>query len=241
MSVTLLEHEAHVWQVVPESIRDSAVLADLRTLLSDGERRQCDRFQFPEDGHRYLISHAMLRHVLAGYTGLDPTDLRFSRAAHGRPEVDNREAQGIRFNLTHTTGLAACIVTRSNDCGIDAEKLDSRHRMTDIAQRMFSAEEHRQLEQLNGAELGEAFYSRWVLREAFVKAKGIGISYPTRKLHFDIQDDNTIRVRFDPDIDEGECYWQFRLLRPTEEHITAIALCTDGLAEFRIVEHVFQG
>jgi 4'-phosphopantetheinyl transferase len=240
MSATLLEQEAHVWQVSPESIRDSAVLADFRTVLSDEERKQCDRFHFPEDGHRYLVSHAMLRHVLSGYTGLAPTDLLFSRSAHGRPEIGNSEVPGIRFNLTHTRGLAACIVTRNNDCGIDAEKLDSRHNMTGIAQRMFSAEECHQLEPLRGAELSEAFFSRWVLREAFVKAKGIGISYPTRKLHFDIRDDNTIRAGFDPDLGEDERDWQFRLLRPTGEHITAIALRRDRPADYRVVQHAFK-
>lgn len=240
MSATLLEHEAHVWLVKPESIRDDAILADFRAVLSAQERKQCDRFHFPEDSHRYLVAHAMLRQVLSGYADLAPTDWRFYRSKHGRPEIANSEVAGIRFNLTHTRGLAACIVTQSNECGIDAEKLDSRRHMAGIAQRMFSAEECHQLEQLNGAELTEAFFSRWVLREAFVKAKGIGISYPTHKLHFDIQNDNKIRVRFDSDLDEDNRYWQFRLLRPTEEHITAIALRRDRPADFRIVKHAFK-
>lgn len=240
MSATLPEHEVHVWQVSPESIRDSAVLADFRAVLSDEERERCDRFHFPEDGHRYLVSHAMLRHVLSGYTGLTPAALLFSRSAHGRPEIDNSEMSGIRFNLTHTHGLAACIVTRNHDCGIDAEKLVSRHNMTGIAQRMFSANECLQLEPLRGAALSEAFFSRWVLREAFVKAKGIGISYPTRKLYFDIGDDQTIRVSFDPDLEEDDSEWQFRLLRPTGEHITAIALRRERTADFRVVQHAFK-
>jgi 4'-phosphopantetheinyl transferase len=240
MPTILREYEAHIWLVKPESVRDNSVLADFRAMLSAQERRQCDRFHFPQDSHRYLVSHAMLRQVLSGYTELAPADLRFSRSTHGRPEIANSDIPGIRFNLTHTRGFAACIVTQSNECGIDAEKLDSRHHMTGIAQRMFSEEEHHQLEQLNGAELAEAFFSRWVLREAFVKAKGIGISYPTRKLHFDIQDDDEIRVRFDPGLDEGDSYWQFRLLRPTEEHITAIALRSDSPTNFRIVEYAFK-
>ena len=67
-----------------------------------------------------------------------------------------------------------------------------------------------------------------------------GYTTPTRKLHFDIQDDNKIRVRFDPDLDEGDSYWQFRLLRLTEEHITAIALRRDRPVDFRIVKQAFK-
>ncbi len=239
MSATLPEHEAHVWLVEPESIRDSAVLADFRAVLSAQERQQCDRFHFPQDSHRYLVSHAMLRQVLSGYADLAPADWRFSRSKHGRPEIANSDAPAIRFNLTHTHGLAACIVMQSDDCGIDAEKLDSRHNITGIAQRMFSEEEFHHLEPLNGSALSEAFYSRWVLREAFVKAKGIGISYPTRKLHFHIQDDNSIQLSFDPDLDEDDSYWRFRLLRPTDDHVAAIALRSNRPAEFRIVEQIF--
>ena len=240
MPAPLPEHEAHIWLVKPESIRESAVLADFRALLSPQEREQCDRFHFPEDSHRYLVSHAMVRIALSSYIGLAPAELHFSRSKRGRPEIANSDAPGISFNLTHTRGLAACIVTRSGECGIDAEKLDSRHHLTGIAQRMFAPEEYRQLKHMSGVELAEAFFTRWTLREAFVKAKGIGISYPTRKLHFCIEDDDTIRVRFVSDLDEDDSYWQFRLLRPTGEHIVAIALRTDKPAEHRIVKHTFD-
>ena len=239
MPATLPQHEAHLWLVKPETIRDSTVLADFRTLLSAEERQQYDRFHFPKDSHQYLVSHAMVRKVLSRYTSLPPAEWRFSRSKHGRPEIANRDVPDIRFNLTHTRGLAACIVTRGSECGIDTEKLDSRHNLTGIAQRMFAAEECLLIEHLSSDEQIEAFFARWTLREAFVKAKGIGISYPTRKLHFEIEDDNTIRLHFDSDLDENG-YWQFRLLRPTGEHITAIALRTDEPAEYRIVKHSFD-
>ncbi len=240
MLALLPRHEAHIWLIDPETIRDGTVLTDFRTLLSVEERTQCDRFHFPQDSHQYLVSHAMVRKVLSAYTGLAPAEWRYSRSNHGRPEIANQDVADIRFNLTHTCGLAACIVTRDVECGIDVEKLDSRHHLAGIAQRMFAAEECQLLEQLHGKKQIEAFFTRWTLREAFVKAKGIGISYPTRKLHFDIEDDDTIRVRFDSDLDEDDGHWQFRLLRPSGEHIMAIALRTDEPAEHRIVKHRFN-
>ncbi|MFQ5644466.1 MAG: 4'-phosphopantetheinyl transferase family protein [Thiogranum sp.] len=236
-----LQHEAHVWLVVPESVQNPDELERFRSILSDDELARYWRFHFQEDRHRYLISHAMVREVLSSYTGLAPSEWHFTQSEHGRPEIANSDAADIRFNLTHTRGLAACIVTRGCECGIDTEQLDARRHLTDIAQRMFSAEEHLQLKQLTDTALIEAFFTRWTLREAFVKAKGIGISYPTRKLHFDITDDDTIRVRFDAGLDEDAGQWQFRLLRPTADHIAATALRTDGQAEYRIVQHHFEG
>ncbi len=241
MTAPLPRHEAHLWLVKPETIRDSTVLVEFRTLLSAEERQQCDRFHFPEDSHQYLISHTMVRKVLSRYVDLPPAEWRFSRSKHGRPEIANRDVPNIRFNLTHTRGLAACIVTRESECGVDAEKLGSRHDLTGIAQRMFPAEERLLLEHLSSEEQIEAFFARWTLREAFVKAKGIGISYPTRKLHFDITDDDTIRVRFDTELDEDDSQWQFKLLRPTEEHIAATALRAGGPDKYRVVQYRFEG
>ena len=239
MPSTLAEDEAHVWLIEPETVRDSDILADFRALLSADELEQCDRFHFAEDGHRYLVSHALRRKVLPGYADLDPADWCFTRTTHGRPEIANTEAEGTRFNLTHTRGLAACIVTRNVDCGIDAEILDSRHNLKGIEQRMYAAEELHQMEALDGAELIEAFFSRWVLREAFVKAKGIGISYPTRKLNFDIRDTHNIGIRFDPGLVESDG-WQFKLMRPTKRHIAAVALLKNRPSSFRVVQHSFK-
>ncbi len=234
-----LQQEAHVWLVVPESVQDPDELEHFRSLLSDDELSRYRRFHFQDDRHRYLVSHAMVRKVLSGYADLPPAEWCFTRSQHGRPEIANRGTADIRFNLSHTRGLAACIVTRGCACGIDTEQLDTHHHLTGIARRMFSAEEHRQLETLTGAALTESFFTRWTLREAFVKAKGIGISYPVRKLHFDIGDDRTIRVRFTPELDEDPARWQFRLLRPAATHIAAVALHTDQAHELRIVQRWF--
>ena len=70
----------------------------------------------------------------------------------------------------------------------------------------------------------EYFLERWTLREAYVKALGIGISFPVRKLCFDIQPGTDIRMRFQPDIEERAAHWKFRLFRPTARHILSVAL-----------------
>jgi len=238
-----LQQEIHVWFAHPDHATDAYQLDLYRGMLSAQEFARYRRFHLPEDRHLYLTAHALLRLTLSKYAEIQPADWTFSRGAHGRPEISNPGMRSLRFNLTHTAGLVGCVVALGNDCGIDTERLDAGRHLTGISQRMFSTEEHRQLKQLkqlNDSALIEAFYSRWTLREAFVKAKGTGISYPTRKLNFDIDNDDTIRVRFDSDLKEDQQYWQFRLLRPTTEHIAATALRTDKPGKYRIVEHSFD-
>jgi len=228
MLLTQLSHEAHVWAVRPESIQNRTTLDVCMDLLSDREREQCRRFRFPDDGHHYLVSHALVRNVLSKYADISPRDWVFSQAEHGRPEVANPGLPPIRFNLSHTKGLAACIVTLSHDCGIDVEKICDRHNPAGVAKRMFAKDEYEHMQRLSGHEQLEYFFTRWTLREAYVKARGIGISFPTHKLNFTIESDGDIKIDFDPDIQDDGRDWQFQLLPLSTGHVTAVGIRREG-------------
>lgn len=235
----ILQDEAHVWLIEPESIRDPSVLKYIRSILDSNERKRLDRFHFPDDGHSYLVSHALLRSVLSQYANVSPSDWRFGQGQHGRPEIIPDNLTRLRFNLTHTAGLAACIVTFDDDCGIDAEKIRNRRDPLGIAKRMFSAPELDQLIQCDGQAFLEYFYEHWTLREAYVKARGIGISFPTRELRFRVEDQGT-RINLDNMIEERESNWNFKLMRPHPAHIVAVALRNTTGADKRIRIHNFD-
>jgi 4'-phosphopantetheinyl transferase len=230
-----LHREIHVWFAHPEHATNSARLDQYRSILSTQETTRYRRFHFPADRHRYLVSHALVRETLSKYIDIPPADWCFSHGEHGRPEIANPATPALRFNLTHTAGLAACVVTLSDDCGIDAEQIAERHNPVGVAKRMFSEAETRELEQLEGQTYLEYFFTGWTLREAYVKALGIGISFPTRKLTFTVNKDNIVEVSFHPDIEDQRDNWHFELLKPTAEHIAAIAIRRNGEVDKKIV------
>lgn len=230
-----LQQEAHVWCSIPETVRDAETLHRLTAMLSEAELERYQRFHFPADRQRHLIAHALLRETLSRYHDLPAADWHFTQGEHGRPEIANPAVPPLRFNLTHTAGLVCCIVTLDVDCGIDAEKVTRRHATQDIAQRMFSDAEHRELQRLEGLEHLTYFFTRWTLREAYVKARGIGISFPTSKLKFTVGEDNSVAVSFHPDIEDRYDNWHFRLLKPSEEHIAAVALRRSGGGDKKII------
>lgn len=228
MMLKCLDQEVHVWYIKPEAIHDEVVLHACMEVLSEQEREHCRRFRFPQDNHHYLVSHALVRKVLSKYVAISPGEWVFSRSDHGRPEVANPGLPAVRFNLSHTRGLAACIVTLSSDCGIDTEKIYARHNPIGVAKRMFSNAEYQYMLQLKDREQLDYFFTRWTLREAYVKARGIGISFPTHKLNFDIESPCEITIEFQADIQDISEDWQFELLRLTEEHIMAVAIRQQG-------------
>jgi 4'-phosphopantetheinyl transferase len=218
-----LHSESHVWFVNPETVSTHTQLEACRVLLSADEVQRHSRFRLPEVQHQYLVAHALVRRVLSQYWPIPPQDWVFSHSDRGKPLIANPGTPALRFNLTHTRALAACIVSLDVDCGIDAEQLSARHNPEDIAKRMFSADENAHLQRLSGVARLEYFYSCWTLREAYVKARGVGIAFPMHKLEFSFSDIHAIRVVFDSDINDNAALWDFQLFRPTAAHILATA------------------
>lgn len=220
-----LESQAHVWLESPGSISDPSLLSQCRRLLSQDELARHRRYRFTRDRHVFLVSHALLRCVLSRYVSIEPSAWRFENRAHGRPEISARQdAHGLRFNLSHTNGLVACVVTRHVDCGVDVENITRQSDYAGIAGKMFSAEENRALEGMPAENRVERFYSLWTLKEAYVKARGLGLSMPTRDISFSLDGDAIIAVHFGGAIDDDARQWQFELARPSLSHRLALAL-----------------
>lgn len=219
-----LAHEAHVWWVCPESVSDPAVLARYAAALSPDETARYQRFRFAKDRHQFLVSHALVRQVLSLYADIPPAAWQFVANPQGRPEIAaSLIGLPLRFNLTHTAGLAACVVSLETDCGIDAEMLSLPANPSGIALKMFAANEQRDLASLQGAAYLSRFFSYWTLREAYCKAIGLGLSAEMDTFAFEVAEPAPIRIRFSAGYEDAG-HWQFTLLHLTPQHMVAVAL-----------------
>lgn len=225
MLLDKLQKEAHIWFAIPNNIRDSRIIAEFLSWLSAEEITKHDRFHFSEDRHQYLVSHALARNVLSKYLEKRPSDLKFHYKENGKPEVLlSKNDPIIRFNLSHTAGLAACMVTLNDDCGIDAEAIVNKTASLDVAHSMFSDNEFEHLKSLTGRRYLEEFFIRWTLREAYVKALGQGVDYLFNELQFNVINDRDIEVTFLGELGDACQYWQFQIIRPTPNHIVTTAI-----------------
>ena len=224
LSLETLRQQSHIWFFKPESVDDPAEVESFVSVLSKDEREKYRRFHFPEDRHRYLVSHAMVRHLLSRYVNLRPNEWRFVRSRHGRPEIANPGLSSLRFNLTHTDGLVACIVTHSVRCGIDAERICNRQNLLSVRNRMFSPSEYTQTAGLPTAAQLRYFFKHWTLREAYVKACGPGLWLSAGELSFLVTETGSILVDFGPALPDGNQGWLFQLIYPTDNHIAAAAI-----------------
>lgn len=231
-----LQQEVHVWLARPQDIGDANRLQHYRSLLSADERERYRRFHFDRDRHHYLVAHALLRTVLSAYVEVDPANWQFSSNQHGRPEISAPDiAVPLRFNLTHTTGLVACVVTLEVDCGIDVEQLSARGNPMAIAEKMFSVSEQQALKRLDGDALQDRFFAYWTLREAYCKALGVGIANASKDYCFVEQGAGQWEVRFDAASNDASRHWQLAMMKPTQEHVMALAIRVAGMADRSII------
>ena len=145
--------------------------------LSDDERERAARFVRERDGARWAAAHGILRALLGRYLDADPRALRFVAGEHGKPALS--DAQGgaaLRFNLSHSAGVALYALAAGREVGVDVEL---PHRPLDalaLAQRVFGADEARRLEPLDAPAREREFLRLWTRHEALVKCQGTGIA-----------------------------------------------------------------
>jgi 4'-phosphopantetheinyl transferase len=214
---------ARVYYVFQEAL-GPRLREGLMGLLSDDERERRARFLRESDRDLYLLAHGMLRRVLAVHTGVEARKLRFETGVYGRPELSGPASIGsLRFNLTHTPGLAACAVASGRAVGVDAEHLIRKIDLPSVSARVFSTAERRGLEALSGRDAIERFFLLWTLKEAYVKALGRGFSLPLRSITTVPTIDQRAVLQLD-DMDDDASRWVLRTHRAGAEHQLALAL-----------------
>jgi 4'-phosphopantetheinyl transferase len=161
---------------------------DLRKVLSPDERERAERYRFDQHRNEFILTRAVLRMVLASYTAQSPENLSFDYSAQGKPALSNGPPD-LRFNVSHTEGLAVLALVREREIGVDAEKIRPQPDAQKLAKRFFSLLEQRFLERLSGDELQRAFFRCWTRKEAYIKAKGEGLSIPLHAFDVSLEDD----------------------------------------------------
>jgi 4'-phosphopantetheinyl transferase len=222
--VTLASAEIDVWILeVPEE--GPTILDERRAaLLSPDERARLRRFHREPDRRLYLFAHALVRTTLSLYApDLPPAQWRFVSNAHGRPEIaPGLVDQPLRFNLSHTRGLVACAVALERDVGVDVEHLEPPNLDLGLAASHFAPAEAQALATRPAAAQRARFFALWTLKEAYIKARGLGLAMPLDQFAFDL-DGSEIGVRFSPEANDDEHAWHFARLAPTPRHALALA------------------
>jgi 4'-phosphopantetheinyl transferase len=207
----------------PDAMASESERAAALAILSPGERERAARMRVPAARDAWLLAHALARKALAREAGVAPEVIELAAGARGKPEVAGpAAARALRFNLSHTDGLAAVALARGAAVGVDVEARDREIDALALAARFFAPAETDALRALDGAARRARFVALWTLKEALLKALGVGIAGGLARAAFDAAADPP---RLLPGELAGEpARWQLELHAPTSRHVLALAV-----------------
>ncbi|CAA9472171.1 MAG: 4'-phosphopantetheinyl transferase [uncultured Rubrobacteraceae bacterium] len=173
-ALMLAGDEVHVWRVDVRSAY--ARRNDLWRVLAKDERQKATDLVFEGDRKRFVVSRGVLRVLLGRYLRAQPGSLVFGYNPYGKPFLVG--APGVRFSTSHSHDLVLLAFVRDRDIGVDVEHLRDDLGLDEIASRHFATREVATLRSLTNSSRKEAFFACWTRKEAFVKAKGRGLTLP---------------------------------------------------------------
>ncbi len=163
-------------------------------LLDDEEAARSRRFVRSPDRHRFVLSHAALRVVLARCLGVSPRCVSYEKGPHGKPRLC-RALAPLEFNLSHSGQLGLVAVARDRSLGVDVEEVRDLGGLLDIADQHFSPQERTGLRSLPPGERRTAFFRCWTRKEAVIKACGEGLGHSLASFDVDLAPGSTCALR----------------------------------------------
>jgi 4'-phosphopantetheinyl transferase len=221
----IASNEIHLWFSQDNGIDDPALLEMYHQFLNSQESEQQARFHFAKHRHQYLVTRALVRTVLSFYAReVAPADWCFEKNAYGKPSIANPGYESLKFNLSHTDNMIVMAVTVNREIGVDVEWILRSNDVLDICDRFFSPVEVEQLFAEPDEKKRERFFDFWTLKEAYIKARGKGLSIPLDYFSYIFSPSGQITISFSPKHDDHPQGWRFWQIVPNDVHKVALAL-----------------
>ena len=201
--------------------------------LDERENETAARFLFERDRRQYLVAHTLVRRALALEAGLAEAELVIWRSSRGRPFLQPlpgglpRGGAHLDFNLSHAGGYSLLGIVRRQRIGVDVEGLDREPRGLETILTTFAPEEQRWAGGASSTRQWDRRVLRlWTLKEAYTKARGLGLGLPFDEFSFTLADDSGV-LAFRPPADDLAGRWRFLELEPLPDVLVAVAVPAD--------------
>ncbi len=212
--------EVHVWRTDLDALAEEDVERLAATLAPD-ERARAASFVFAPDRRRFVAGRAALRAVLGGYLGLAPAAVSLGRTPQGRPALLGAQAGTLAFSISRSAGLALCAVTIGRDIGVDVERIMRGVAGDVVHDGVLSAAEVTALRALEAEARDRAFFTVWTRKEAYAKARGLGLSLPFERFSVSIDPATPALLTAD---DDDPARWTLRNVEAGDGYAAALAV-----------------
>lgn len=225
--LVLAHNEVHVWRASLSA--PTPVIRHLRQTLSVDEIVRAVRFAFPHDQDHFIVARGLLRTILSRYLQARPSHLRFRYNPYGKPALTiGAGHEEVTFNLSHSHGMVLYAVTRLRAVGIDLEQVRDEPVCEQIAGRFFTPREHGGLQAVPAVTRQAAFFTCWTRKEAYIKARGDGLSHPLDAFEVSVQPGAPARLLWTRDDPAEVERWSLMELSPGHGFVGTLAVEGQG-------------
>jgi 4'-phosphopantetheinyl transferase len=222
--LALPPEEVHVWRASLD--QPETYVQALYSLLNADERKRADRFHFAHDRRRFTVARGVLRALLATYLRREPHHLEFCYSSYGKPSLVDDQVDGrtFHFNLSHSQAIALYAVAWDRQVGVDVEHFRPDFAADQIAKRYFSPNETAVLRTLPPERRIEGFFTCWTRKEAYIKARGKGLSLELDQFDVSLAPGEPAAVLATRDDPQQASRWLMRHLEPGPGYVGALAV-----------------
>ncbi len=221
----IAEGEVHVWLA---NLGAGWSTYTQEALLSIDERAHAARFRFERDRAQYTSARVTLRMLLAGYLAVRPDQIELQYSVYGKPSLDGtHSSHPLRFNVSHSHSVGLVAAALHGEVGVDIEMVRGDLAIADLARRFFSPLEAAAIVNAPPGVRHRLFFVCWTRKEAFLKARGDGLSLTLDSLDVVSGDNHRAQLRAHWDPDEAT-RWQLSDLDPGEGYAGALVVMGKG-------------
>jgi 4'-phosphopantetheinyl transferase len=225
----------YLWTMRTDDL-DIRTLSNLEAILSANEKKEARRFRRDRDRHQFLLARGLLRLALSEHLPVCAADWRFARDQNLKPFIiAPKSFSAVNFSLSHTDGLIACLISLAAEAAVDVEKLEFHGDLALVSEQVLSAVELTALGKLSGKDWTERFFDYWTLKEAYAKARGVGLNLGLSDIVFEIDADNEIRAHFSSRSDDDSSAWVFWCHHLSPQHTISVAAKAETDAGYEII------
>jgi 4'-phosphopantetheinyl transferase len=180
--------------------------------LSVDEMVRAERLTLEQQQRRFVVCRTTLRAILGAYLERLPGELTFRQGPYGKPYVDQpRASRYLHFNVSHSDELALVAVSGQREVGVDLERARPLDGVDDLVTRYFAPAERLVFDRVPPDARLSTFYQCWTLKEAYLKACGVGLSRSLAEIDVTRAEGQPIRL-LDVAGAGGARYWRGRTL-----------------------------
>ncbi|KAG6974131.1 hypothetical protein JG688_00003224 [Phytophthora aleatoria] len=230
-------HPTHCLRFVDVAAWDSSSTEWHRLLLQlpDHEQKQVTRFMFAKDQKLALSSRLLQRQLIHELFGVKYDTIDIVRTPENKPYWNrppgNLAPSSWNYNVSHHGTIVAIASNSRALVGVDVVRLTDRpHRKTSIEEffRAFAGHFNAgEWEYIRGADDEDGqyahFYRLWSLKEAYIKAVGIGLGFSLLRAEF-VRVNSIGEEQWNLLLDgELSSDWRFTSTQVDADHLVSVA------------------